>query len=229
MTSCTEFELLISEKLDGEISEQDMALLEAHLKICPHCQILYRDLSQLKEDLSADWITPPAHLHDKVMHAIRTSDATIKKPKQSNKKKRSILLSFAAMLAIILTGVITLYPTLEQPSSLEPRSMREFDTPLAQKEYGASFDASIEEAEMAPFIAEDKMTPFTANASPLPIEEAETLLFDYLSKDGTITYLSSTDDGAYYLFSFTDAFGDITEYAIHIFTRDISLAKDIAN
>ena len=61
MNPCEEFELLISARLDGELTEEETAILETHLTHCPRCRALEGELQALEGLLSEDLEeVPPA-------------------------------------------------------------------------------------------------------------------------------------------------------------------------
>ena len=50
--TCEEYELLLSARLDGELTHQEEALLTAHLAQCPHCRQVAQQLAQLHEEMA---------------------------------------------------------------------------------------------------------------------------------------------------------------------------------
>ena len=62
---------LISAELDGELTQQERAELQAHLDACPDCRETYAQLHELDAALQESELEPPAALHDGVMQTIR--------------------------------------------------------------------------------------------------------------------------------------------------------------
>ena len=62
---------LISAELDGELTQQERAELQAHLDACPDCRETYAQLHELDAALKDSELEPPAALHDTVMQTIR--------------------------------------------------------------------------------------------------------------------------------------------------------------
>ena len=61
---------LISAELDGELTQQERAELQAHLDACPDCRETYAQLHELDAALQESELEPPAALHDGVMQTI---------------------------------------------------------------------------------------------------------------------------------------------------------------
>ena len=55
---------LISAELDGELTQQERAELQAHLDACPDCRETYAQLHELDAALQESELEPPTALHD---------------------------------------------------------------------------------------------------------------------------------------------------------------------
>ena len=109
MTHCDEYVELISAALDGALSPEEQARLEAHLAQCPDCRTLYEDLSKLRQALRE--LPPmeiPAGLTERIMHAGAAEAAETKVVPLPAKKPVSLRwrkwAATAAVLALILAG-----------------------------------------------------------------------------------------------------------------------------
>ncbi len=72
---CQEARVLISARLDGELSQQEERELDAHMGGCPACRELAEELSMLRLSLEALEDEPaPAGLSSRVMEQIRASE-----------------------------------------------------------------------------------------------------------------------------------------------------------
>ncbi len=72
---CQEARVLISARLDGELSQQEERELDTHLEGCPACRELTEDLSMLRLSLANLEDEPaPAGLASRVMEQIRAAD-----------------------------------------------------------------------------------------------------------------------------------------------------------
>lgn len=70
MADCPKYEDLLARYLHGESLLQDRDLLEKHLAVCPDCERLYRDVSDVERmlrDLPGKEIEPPPYLHARIM------------------------------------------------------------------------------------------------------------------------------------------------------------------
>ena len=47
--SCNKFEFLISKKIDNCITDEELSVLNAHLKICPNCSKTFESFSKTRE------------------------------------------------------------------------------------------------------------------------------------------------------------------------------------
>ena len=102
MCTCDEALALISARLDGSLSGEEPARLEAHLEACPACRDLLADLEELHGALPELWAEPPADLQNRIMDRIRADAAPIPigKPKRTWKS----WLAMAAVFAVIIAG-----------------------------------------------------------------------------------------------------------------------------
>ena len=70
LTDCPKYEDLLARYLHGESLLQDRDLLEKHLAVCPDCERLYRDVSDVERmlrDLPGKEVEPPPYLHARIM------------------------------------------------------------------------------------------------------------------------------------------------------------------
>jgi len=70
LTGCPKYEDLLARYLHGESLLQDRDLLEKHLAVCPDCERLYLDVSDVERmlrDLPGKEIEPPPYLHARIM------------------------------------------------------------------------------------------------------------------------------------------------------------------
>lgn len=66
---CEAYVELLSASLDGELTPEEQAQLDAHLESCPHCRALHAELSGLQD--SFDWeVTPPPELKPRILDAL---------------------------------------------------------------------------------------------------------------------------------------------------------------
>lgn len=77
--NCDEALTLISAELDGELTPQEAAALQEHLRTCPDCRVLRQELREQDALLREAELEPPQALHDGVMKAIRQETRTAKR------------------------------------------------------------------------------------------------------------------------------------------------------
>ena len=105
MTDCTEYEVLLSLRLDGELTPEEAARLDAHLSACPSCQALAAELEALHAELGDMAPIPPASLAKNVMEQVRNEAKPIPFPVKSKPKKHwKRYGALAAALVLVITG-----------------------------------------------------------------------------------------------------------------------------
>lgn len=70
---------LMSAALDGELTNEEAAALQAHLDECPDCRAAYAQLRDMDLFLKETEQEPPAALHTNVMRAVRREKAASKR------------------------------------------------------------------------------------------------------------------------------------------------------
>lgn len=150
MSDCKKFQDLISQKLDGELSEQEELELDAHLGSCPSCRTLLEIYSSVFTD--EELIEPPSALSENVMSQIRAQ-------KKNTSKNRHIFIRYAAGIAACIALAIFAAPRLFTGSKSDDAKMdySEFhqDIVLAESESCdtddgmAEYSAGAESADMA--------------------------------------------------------------------------------
>lgn len=100
MKDCEYYREKISCIIDGELSPEETAGLEAHIAACPECRALYEAFTAVSAAISDGMEEPPEHIAPSVMQEVRAI---------AGRKKRGMwikCLSAAACLAlVVLVGV----------------------------------------------------------------------------------------------------------------------------
>ena len=104
MQECEAALELISAHLDGELTPEETARLEAHLAQCPQCRALLADLTALHEAMPRQEVPPPAGLKDGVMARIAAEAPLPFTPPARKKIRWKAWASLAAVVAIVLVG-----------------------------------------------------------------------------------------------------------------------------
>ena len=87
MITCKEALELLSAQLDGAITIEEQAALDAHLALCPECRKIQNELRLADEALPGLQQEPPQLLHDAVMQEIRR-ETRQKKERKDRKSTR---------------------------------------------------------------------------------------------------------------------------------------------
>ena len=123
------YEALISAQLDGELSPEEEARLEAHLAACPQCRAAKAELEAVHQLLLNDSALPPPGLTERIMAGLPTQP----KKKAVPWARRIAPLAAAAVVALVVIGVV-------KPS---------FNGGAPQEEYAMAAESAVEEAEEA--------------------------------------------------------------------------------
>ena len=120
--NCEQIYDLLSTKLDGALSAEDEARVQAHLDACPDCRRLYEAMASI-EQMTADLAVPaPEGLKRGVMYRISRESGNQKKKKHGYWGVGTGFGLIAAVLVLLVgTGVIRLpHPELAVKSSTPP-------------------------------------------------------------------------------------------------------------
>ena len=97
---CEQYQILISRRLDGELTADEREALQAHLSSCPDCARLYAAFSAVSDTLRSDLEEPPSALRENVMGAVRAKKGDIVRLR----RRRVRLTALAACLALLVLG-----------------------------------------------------------------------------------------------------------------------------
>ncbi len=70
MQDCSKIEQLLAAYADGELNEEQKALVEQHVATCPHCKALLGEYLALNEALASCTVQAPEGFADRVMDAV---------------------------------------------------------------------------------------------------------------------------------------------------------------
>ena len=123
MRDCGKYEDLLARHLHGNGLLQDRELLEEHLSVCPDCERLYRDVSDLDRmlrDLPGKQVDPPPYLHSRILANL---------PERGEDPWRPLRLRWPVAAATAVAGIVALAIALEWGGA--PRSDRVASAPPA--------------------------------------------------------------------------------------------------
>ena len=142
MNDCAVIQEMISAMLDGELSENERAAVEAHILNCSECAAMYADFAALSEETGEMLAEVPDSLHDKIMKGVRTS----RKPKKSVLITLRPYVSAAACLVVIIGAVMAFkdgrsfeLASTAADSASAPAAV--YDMPAAAAEDGVLYQA----------------------------------------------------------------------------------------
>jgi len=161
MAACDAYSELISLRLDGALSPEEEARLEAHLEQCPHCRDLARDLEALHGALAGlPPVEVPADLSDRIAAAVAADKVLPLAPKKKLLPWKRWAAA-AAVIALALLGSTQSDLFRPAPESAEVRvqpTVMAADTAPAGAEpdesrvqvTGGNYDMTAPSAENAP-------------------------------------------------------------------------------
>lgn len=103
MKPCEKYIDLIQRSVDGELSEGEKDILNAHLAACPGCKAIYDTYEHIQKGIMEGEEAPPAALSGAVMKAI-CREKEERKPLTWLKRSKFTLIAAAAVLVIFLVG-----------------------------------------------------------------------------------------------------------------------------
>lgn len=140
MAHCDESIELISAALDGALSPEEQARLEAHLAQCPDCKALYEDLSMIHQSLlDLPPVEVPEGLTGRIMDAVAAEAARPKvvplpQPKRSARPWQRWAVT-AAAVAVVILGARTMQTNKSADESIIAPAQA-LPSPLASAESG---------------------------------------------------------------------------------------------
>lgn len=181
MINCDQALDLISALLDGELQDDDRALLDAHLNQCDQCRALLSDFHAMHAALPTTDVEPPADLKDNIMAQVRASKVVALTPPAARKWGRRQWRSLVAVLAVVVLGAGGLR-LLKSPAvsggddapAVQP-AVLQADAGGATTEEGIVAPRSIAPADasvggVAPALMEPESAPYAVHAAPTNAE-----------------------------------------------------------
>jgi hypothetical protein len=177
VTDCEKAQELMSQYIDGEITDSDKDFLTEHLKTCHECSEMFSILAEVSF-LMADDVEPPPELLTNVMQGVNK----INDERKSSKKRGKVIyfkyLAVAACFALVITAGIKLMPGFGLSSASTDTAMivsaSETDTtaevyPLetqsADYESAEASDSSVPESASEETSSAAKAPSFSASSS----------------------------------------------------------------
>lgn len=100
ISACAAVGEQLSAYIDGELSEDDAAAVEAHLRDCPDCAKLCSALRTLRVDLAGAQLDPPPELHTRIMACVHRENRL----RRLRRITAAASVSVAAMFCFVVIG-----------------------------------------------------------------------------------------------------------------------------
>ena len=215
--NCEEYEILLSARLDGALTPEETARLEAHLAQCPQCRQLAQELETLQAQTAALTQEVPRALQENLegrdwSRVPQTGTAP------SKKKKR--LLPWAACAAAAVVLMVFGFTHLALPggsSGLSKGFAALFSLPGDREESTATAEDSTQSADPEEE-ASDQTDGATNGEDPttdpgLSQAEAQSLLIAYLAQQGrTLELIPLGQSGDVWRFSGRESDGTVVSF-----------------
>lgn len=228
MTSCSEFELIISQALDHELSDTEEEALKAHLEGCAECRALYDELKEIQLDTASLSVTPPEALHAQIMDRVQETSSSAVSDSTAH-KSHSKWLFIAAVFCLILSA--SLFYKLHSFPGQDPLFSSTSEKKDAQTESSSeaiqggnseseNLQTTDKQQNALPPSSSDqaKAQNPAPDSAAMTADEAEEVLRDYLNAlheyPIVIFYNGVSDNNIYYLFSYFDSSGRIWNYQV---------------
>ena len=170
MSSCEQYQELISRMVDGDLSQKEQKELLTHIETCPECAALYQAFSLLSDKISGELEESPLDLRDNVMAEIRREE--IRRRNRLPTILRAVM-SAAACLAVIV-GVY-LGVSLTRGNHLNTAAFQSGEAAAAEERAITAPTEAFEEKPAAPQLAAGDPAPAE---EPESAEEAPRLFAD---------------------------------------------------
>jgi len=168
MNNCDMYQELISRLVDGELSREEYAALDAHMENCAECSAMYAVFASLSDIIGGEDEALPEDLHENIMAGVRRS-AMIKNNKRRLSRPLRNVLAAAACAAFVLFASRGLAPEKAAETVLNESQTAAMDAQVEQAAPAAAEAAP----EQLPAISETPAptAPVNAVASPVPTKD----------------------------------------------------------
>lgn len=157
MTRCTDYESLLDPFVDGELSPEEAARVQAHLAECPDCRAYVETALAIRDAFpTVEETVLPEHFAQDVMTAIHALPA--KKPRRSPWKKLLLPLAACFTLIVLCQGLPLLQQNV-QTAQETPKSSAALTTDSNESDPVPTEDTTL---------PEDPVHRSVSNAADLP-------------------------------------------------------------
>lgn len=183
MNNCDKYQELISRLVDGELSRDEYAALDAHMENCAECSAMYAVFASLSDIIGGEDEPLPEDLHENIMAGVRRSAMINHNRRRLSKPVRNALTA-AACAALVLFASRGLAPEKAADTAISRNQAMVMDTELQQPEE-APAAAQIASASPAPTVSPAASAAPAATASPKPVASPKPTKDIYLESEKT--------------------------------------------
>jgi negative regulator of sigma E activity len=213
MKNCEEYAALLDAYVDGELSPDEMARVQAHLDDCPGCRAYVDDALAIRAAFpEVEDTEVPDGFADRVMAAIQEEPAPKQKKKTPWVKVLAPLAACCAIVILLQSGVFQSYSSSDTAAATTTSSSASESTSVAGDE-DVTTDTTAAEPETRESFSLDSADADTAESADTAASSA-----DQAAKDTYATAVESLDDG-------TDEDGWV-EYGNVVFSGVVFLTSD---
>ena len=195
--TCEQYTMLLSQRMDGELTLAQAKELEAHLAVCPLCRALAEELSALTASLrDLDEMEAPEGFVDNVMACVRAEQPARPKVVPLFRRPQFRAVAGLAACAVLCVGLYSagLVPGREMSSAkmAAPASAPAMDAPAERPAAAPQVEEIFADAEMELLVGNVQ----DSAAAPAPAEAAgESRTEEFSYETG-----ASASDGCRYAF-----------------------------
>lgn len=208
--TCSEYHILISAKLDGEITAEEAQQLAEHLRICPSSRSY---ASLLEAAFSPEQMTePPAGLRDAILQ--KTAEMTVPKRTAGKKRILRIASAFAAAAACVVLCIAAIPIFLPKGASTDSAACKAADMAVYSAE--ADVDDCAPAESFSTYTTDETAAADTEPAAPIPEPEEDALHHDRATDAGaTAADLPAPEEGTLAVITCEGALPEMLDSAEH--------------
>ena len=176
MNNCEMYQELMSRLVDGELSREEYARLDAHMENCAECSAMYAVFASLSEIIGSEDEALPEDLHENIMAGVRRSAMINHNRRRLSKPMRNTLAA-AACAALVLFASRGLAPEKAADAVLTAQQVEVMDVQVQQPAKSQS-EASVQaQPEPSPAVSAAPAAPV---ATAMPVASPEVTRDIYL-------------------------------------------------
>ena len=147
MNQCELYQEIISRLVDGELSRNEYAALDAHMENCAECSAMYAVFASLSDIIGSEDEPLPEELHENIMAGVRRS-AMINRNRNKRKLTKPMrnAIAAAACAALVIFAAKGFDPAEKAQSNMVSKSETVVMDTAAQQRHEEIVVESVSEA-----------------------------------------------------------------------------------